>query len=120
MFKLSKIDFVIDNSELYDFELVNDVVNKDIDIILDFSVYYDFDLVRDTSNNEIDIILDFSVYYDFELSDAEIDVDKLISMTPICVDCDSIITALNGEYSFLLNDDYEYLITSDGCFLQYH
>jgi hypothetical protein len=39
----TKLDSKIDSSELYDYELVEDILGK-VDIILDYSEYYDYDL----------------------------------------------------------------------------
>ncbi len=95
--------------------------NKKIDIIIDNSEYYDLELFNDdNNNNEIDIILDLSEYFDFELIDVDIDITELVEMFPICTDCGDAVVSLNSEFGFLLTDEYEYIETVDGNYLQYH
>ena len=93
---------------------------KKINVTIDYSEYYDFELLNDVIEKNIDVNLDLTEYYDFELSDVNIDLNSLIEMTPICIDCNDAITSIDGEYGFLLTDYYEYIITKDGGYLQYH
>lgn len=95
LFKKNEIDIIIDNSEFYDFELVDSIIDYGIDIILD--------------NSDV---------FDYELTNDEINYENLTEMSPSCLDCDDIILSL--QFGFLLNDKYEYLLTLDGEFLVYH
>jgi hypothetical protein len=120
MINKKKIDIILDNSEFYDFELYTDLFDVKIDIIIDDSEFYDFILTDENIDESIDIILDLSEFYDFILTDVDIDINELVEMTPVCIDCDDAIVSLDSEYGFLLTDDYKYIETVDGGYLQYH
>jgi hypothetical protein len=45
----TKLDAVLDNSELYDYKLVENVFEK-VDITLDYSEYYDYTLGDNTAD----------------------------------------------------------------------
>lgn len=120
LFKKNEIDIIIDNSEFYDFELVDSIIDYGIDIILDNSEFFDIEITDSIIESNIDAIIDNSDVFDYELTNDEINYENLTEMSPSCLDCDDIILSLQNEFGFLLNDKYEYLLTLNGVFLEYH
>jgi hypothetical protein len=73
----TKLGVILDNSEFYDFEVVDGIIGK-IDIILDQSEFYDYEVVYGDVG-KLDIVLDASELYDYEIIDGKIDVTLDIS-----------------------------------------
>jgi hypothetical protein len=119
----NKLDIIIDYSEFYDFELVNDEIEYYVDLIIDNSEFYDFELVTTYEQEEsllIDITVDFSEFYDFILTDDDIDENELVFLKPVCIDCGDDVISLDNEYGFLQYDDLVYAQTKDKYLIQYH
>lgn len=118
--KKKEIDIIIDNSEFYDFELVDTNIDYGVDLVLDNSEFFDLELTDSIIEYNVDMVLDNSSFYDYELTNDDINYDDLTVMTPSCLDCDDLIISLQNEFGFLLNDEYKYLLTRENYFLEYH
>lgn len=123
MNKKNKLDIIIDFSEFYDFELVNDIIEYHVDLILDNSEFYDFKLVTTYEQENsilIDLIINFSEFFDYNITYDEIDENNLIFLKPICKDCNDDVISLDNEYGFLQYDDFIFMRTIDKFLIQYH
>jgi hypothetical protein len=102
----TKLDARLDNSELYDFELLDEVLYK-LDVVLDTSELYDYALLE-IMFNQIDVVLDTSEFYDFKLSN--IKMDNLISIYP----------DLSVVENVILTEDNFIFMTEDNYFIEYN
>ena len=101
----TKLGAIVDNSELYDYELVNSLFET-IDAVLDYSELYDYELAVPLFET-IDAVLDISELYDYTLGDAKRDYVEYI---PSLVDTHFIIT----EDNFIFATEDNYMIEYNG------
>ena len=101
----TKLDAVIDNSEYYDYELVQTIICQ-IDTKTDISELYDYELDENVIR-KIDARLDYSEFYDYSLGDNTIDY----------IYYETFVTILTGP--FLITEDNFILVTDDNYIIEY-
>jgi hypothetical protein len=101
---VSRLDVRIDNSEMYDYDLVETIICK-LESVLDYSELYDYEIIEN-SIGRIDAKLDSSEFYDYFLGDNTI--DYIYRETNVVV----------GTY-LVTEDDYLFK-THDNYYIKYH
>lgn len=94
------LDGVLDNSECYDFELVQTFPVCQLDMGLDISELYDYKLVDDILG-KVDITLDYSEFYDYALGDNNIDYiyyETFVILTKYILTEDMFIITTEDNY----------------------
>ena len=101
----TKLDAALDNSEYYDYELVQTIICQ-IDTTIDISELYDYELDENIVKR-IDARLDSSEFYDYALGDNTLDY----------IYYETFPTTLAGP--FLITEDYFILTTDDNYIIEY-
>jgi len=101
----TKLDSRLDNSELYDYELVQNPFSM-VDIVLDYSEYYDYDLI-DVIFGKVDVVLDFSEFYDYKLGNNVVDY----------IYYEPVVPTITGK--ILITDDNFIITTNDNYMIEY-
>jgi hypothetical protein len=119
----SKLDVILDNSEFFDFVLVNteeEYFGKSIDVVLDKSELYDFELViisDELNQNFIDLVLDYSEFFDYELSVIMDDFDEDLVVESTRINCiDNVVEIVTNG---LQTEDLFYILTEDNNVILY-
>ena len=101
----TKLDAGIDNSEYYDYEIVQTIVCQ-LDTKIDISELYDYALDKNIIQ-QIDITLDSSEFYDYALGDNTYDY----------IYVEVFVTSLIGN--FLITEDNYLFETEDNYIIEY-
>ena len=100
----SRLDVRIDNSEMYDYDLVESIICK-LESVLDYSELHDYEIVENVIGR-VDVKLDSSEFYDYFLGDNSIDY--------IYREVEIIV----GTY--LVTEDVYLFRTHDNYYIKYH
>jgi hypothetical protein len=101
----TRLDLIIDNSEYYDYELVESIVCQ-IDTKIDISELYNYELV-DNVLGKVDLALDYSEFYDYALGDNTLDY----------IYYETLVTTITGK--FLVTEDNYIFSTEDNYMIEY-
>lgn len=95
----TRLDTVIDISEQYDYELVDNVLGE-LNAVLDYSEYYDYELVEDIIG-KVDALLDYSEFYDYTLGDNNLDYiyyETFVTLTKYILTEDMFVITTEDNY----------------------